>query len=192
MSGLGQLVDPACSRNRAAVTRDSWSTPRAFGPVPQSPGTAGRPLGPSDPSTRVPGQLVNTTGPRTRTQVVQESWRTPWALGYGPESPETPGQHCGPPNQDPSLPGYLVDPVGHRAWAQVTRDSWSAAGHRSRTRGARARCTTWRAFGPGPERPGPPDPSASPLGQLFDTRDLGHGPSPPGELVDTLGPREPA
>ena len=53
----GQLVDTAGPRIWVHVARVSWSTLRAFGPLPKSPGTAGRPqdLGPEPESPRISG-----------------------------------------------------------------------------------------------------------------------------------------
>ena len=59
-------INLAGTRTLARVTRDCWSTPRAFGPKRESPGTAGRPRRSLDPSASVPGQLVDPEGVQTK------------------------------------------------------------------------------------------------------------------------------
>ena len=162
-SRLEYLVDPTRPRVQSQVARDSWSTPRALRPVPESPGTPVRHLSPSDQGPRCPGQLVDPAGhqawarvawdtwstacPRTHSQVARDSWTTPWGLGP-----------C------PSHPGQLVDPVGLRTLAGVAWDRWS----------------TPCALGPEPESPGRVGRHLGPAGTC---------PSRPGLLVDPCGPR---
>ena len=167
------------------------------------PGTAGRPRGPSDPSTSVPGQLVNPTGPRARARVPHDSLSPPQALGTGPESPRTFVRHHGPSDLSVSRQGQMVDTKGLWTRAPVARDSWLTPGPRKRTRGAHESWFTPPAFGPGPESPWPAgqprglsDPSVSVRGQVVDTegtrtraqfvrdirftqRGIGHGPESP-------------
>ncbi|RKM63499.1 hypothetical protein C0215_20070, partial [Clostridioides difficile] len=70
----GQPVAPACPRNRARVTRDSWSTPQAVGAWPKLPGTAIRPRGTSGPGPSRPCNLVNPAGTRTWARFARDSW----------------------------------------------------------------------------------------------------------------------
>ena len=90
-SRQGMLVDTVVLQTRARVTRDIWWTALDMGHGPESPGTAGRPLRPSDLDPIPLGQLVKTKGPGTKAQVAREGWLTPQALGAGPESPGTSG-----------------------------------------------------------------------------------------------------
>ena len=61
----GQLVEPAGGWTMARGARPIWSTPRSFGPGPESPRTAGRSCRPSNHGHSRPGQLVNSAGHRT-------------------------------------------------------------------------------------------------------------------------------
>ena len=85
------LVDTVVLQTRARVTRDIWWAALDIGHGPESPGTAGRPLRPSDLDLIPLGQLVKTKGPGTKAQVAREGWLTPQALGARPESPGTSG-----------------------------------------------------------------------------------------------------
>ena len=93
-----QEFDPTAPRARSRVTQESWSTPRAVGHGPKSPGTVGPPrepseedpshlvelvnrTRPSDPGPSCLGQLVDPRGPRTQQRDTRDSWSTPWALG---------------------------------------------------------------------------------------------------------------
>ncbi|RKM63586.1 hypothetical protein C0215_19805, partial [Clostridioides difficile] len=96
-SRAGEFVDTAGPRAPARVAQYRWSNPRALGPGPESPGTAGRPRGPSDTSVSPLGQLFDTR-----------------ALRHGLESPGTAGQHRGILDTGPSRQGLLVDPAGHQ------------------------------------------------------------------------------
>ena len=91
MCRQGVLVDTAVLQTRARVTRVPWWAPMDIGYGHESPGTAGRPLRPSDLDPIPLGQLVKTKGPGTKGQVAREGWLTPQALGAGPESPGTSG-----------------------------------------------------------------------------------------------------
>ena len=124
LSCPGELVDPMGYRRRAQglrsagrprrpsdripITRESWSTPRALGPGPESPWCADPTCGTTDLFPSHPGLLVNPAVHRTQAQVARVSWWTLRALG--PSS---------------SHPGELVDPVGPRTQARVARQSWS-------------------------------------------------------------------
>ena len=107
-SGLGRGVKIMRLRTRAQVTRDSWSIPWDFGHRPESPKTAGRHRGTSDPSVSI-----------------QDSWSTPRALGPGHESPGTACRPRRPTLKGPCLPGELVDIAGPQTRVRVTQDSWS-------------------------------------------------------------------
>ena len=85
------LVDTVVLQTRARVTRDIWWPALDIGHGPESPGTAGRPLRPTDMVSSPLGQLLETKGSRTKMQVAREGWLTPQALGAGPESPGTSG-----------------------------------------------------------------------------------------------------
>ena len=65
-SRLWDLVDPAVPQNRARVAKDIGSNSRALEPESESPGTAFRPLGPSDRSASRQGELVVTGCPRSK------------------------------------------------------------------------------------------------------------------------------
>ena len=108
----GQLVDPAGPHApaRARVNRDRWSTPRALGHGPVSPGTAGRPCGPWDTCPSSPGQLGNAEGPQTQARVTRYSWSSPRDLGHQLEV---------------SRPGQLVDSACPRTRDRIALDSWS-------------------------------------------------------------------
>ena len=136
--------------------------------MPKTPGTAGRPHGPSDPIASRPVHLVDPTGLRTRARLSRESWSNLRTLEPDRESLGRAGQHHGPSDLGCGHPGQLVDPAGPHAWAQarVDRDSWM----------------TLLALRHGPEWPGA-------TGQL-----RGHsatGPCRPGQRVDprALGPK---
>ena len=62
----GELVDSAGHGAGARVARERWSIPRALGPGPELPGTAGRHCGPLDPGPNHTGPLVDTRGHRIR------------------------------------------------------------------------------------------------------------------------------
>ena len=68
-----------------------WSTPWALGHGPESPGTAGRPRGPSGSGPIHPGQLVDPVGPQTRSHVPREFWSNPRDLGPEPKLSRTAG-----------------------------------------------------------------------------------------------------
>ena len=141
---------------------------------------AGRHAGPSPPGPRPPGQLVVPAGTRTTVQFARGSWST-----HGPSDP------------GPCRTAQLVDTEDPRAWALGVRDSWSTA--RSLRTGPESPGIAGRPHGTSGSSPrrlgqlvdrGSPDPCAGRPGQLFDTRALGYGPSHPGQLVDSAGPRE--
>jgi len=90
-------VATAGPRAPARVAQYRWSNPRALGPGPESPGTAGRPRGPSDSRVSPLAQLFDTQ-----------------ALRHGLESPGTAGQHRGISDTGPRRQGLLVDPAGHQ------------------------------------------------------------------------------
>ena len=117
----GQLVDPAGPWTYARIPRDCWSTPQAIGseresqwtqqvhgPMPEYPGTAGRPHGPLDLSTIRLGELFD-----------------PRALGHRPELPGTAGRHRGPSGPGLSRPGRLIDPAGLLTSSRVSWGSCS-------------------------------------------------------------------
>ena len=91
-SAPGQLVDTACSRTRARITRGSWATPWALGHGPESPGPPGGHREASGTVPSHPGRLVDTAVPLTRAQVTRDSWSTQRDIGHGPESPGTAGR----------------------------------------------------------------------------------------------------
>ena len=141
----GQLVDTSGPREKAQVSRDSWSTPRGLGYSPELPGRAGRPNGPSGKGPSLAGCLVDTAVRPTRARVARDSCSTTWALGPRPESPGTAGQNpraLGPRPEScktagrprgslgtvPSLPGQLVDPASPRTRARVSRERSSTPG----------------------------------------------------------------
>ena len=152
-SRLWDLVDPAVPQNRARVAKDIGSNSRALEPERESPGTAFRPLGPSDRSASRQGELVDTTAP-SKVQSLPGCLLKPWALGHGPDSPERQVNPADPPTRSqvslevgrhrrhsdpgPSLPGLLVKSAGTRTQDRVACDSWS----------------TTRALGPKDESPG--------------------------------------
>ena len=68
------LVDTVVLQTRARVTRDIWWTVLDIGHGPESPGTAGRPLRPTDMDPSPLGQLLKTKGSRTKMQVAREGW----------------------------------------------------------------------------------------------------------------------
>ena len=68
-------------RALSRVYWEGWSTLRAFGPGPQSPGRAGRHRGPSNPGLRHRGQGVDPVGPLTLEEVVRDNWSIPRAFG---------------------------------------------------------------------------------------------------------------
>ena len=155
----GQLVDTSGPREKAQVSRDSWSIPRGLGYSPELPGragqnrepstltewlgTAGRPHSPSDTSMSHPGQLVDPAGYQTWARV---AWKA--------------GRHRGPSDQVPSHPEQLVDPAGLRALARVTQNC------RSTSQALRREPeSSWMA---GRTR-GPSDTSARRPGKLFHT-----------------------
>ena len=106
----GTLVDTACPRTRAQVTRDSWSSPQDFTHGAKLPGTSGQNHMPLDPGSCHPGQLVDTSGLRTHALVARESCLTPRSLG----------RHC-------ELPGRAGRPRGPRTRARVAQESWTTA-----------------------------------------------------------------
>ncbi|RKM63578.1 hypothetical protein C0215_19825 [Clostridioides difficile] len=69
--GPREQVHPAGPLSRSGVPWDSFMTPWALGPGPESPGTAGRPRLPAD-----------------QAQVAWERYSTLWHLRHGSESPE--------------------------------------------------------------------------------------------------------
>ena len=163
---------------RARVARGSWSTLRALGHVPKSPGTPGRPRRTSNPSPSPLRELVIPTVHRTRDRFNQYSWSTPGYLDAAPsrpgglvestdpgtqrESPGSAGQHCGPSDQGPSHPGQEVDPAGPQPRGRVVQDS----------------CSTPRAHQQRPDSPGS-------AGRHCGPSDGGQGHK--GLLVDTTG-----
>ena len=190
-------VNRAGARTQARVARGSWSTPRALGHEPDSPGTAGRLRRTWDKGPICPGELVDPVGSRNRVRVSRECWWIPRGLGHEPESPGTSGRPHGTSDTGPKCPGDLVDPVGTETRPQVTWDSWSTlrapdtglcppgelvehAGDWRWARVLRDRWSTLRAFGHESESPerssqhrGPSDAS----------------PSGPGHVVDFTGPQ---
>ena len=83
------MVDWAGHQTGARVARESLSNPRVLRTDHDSPSTACRTRGPTDPSPTYPGDLVVTTGPRTRAAVTPDSWSTPRDLVHGPEREST-------------------------------------------------------------------------------------------------------
>ena len=163
MSRPGQLVEPAGHRALARVAQDCRSTSRALGHDPESFGTAGRPRGPSDPSTRHLGKLIDTAGPQAQFQVscmtMRDSCMTTRALRHGPESPWRAGRPRGHLDPSASHPGELVDPrgpgTGHESPGSVGRTRGPLdpgpsqpgqlvypLGTRTRTQDARDICST--------------------------------------------------
>ena len=120
-----QQVNPPGPRTRARGSRDSWSTPWALGPGPESPRTFGQHRGPSDLGRSRPGELVEPAmpgnGPESPGTALQTrgpcgtgpsrpgSQSTPRSLRPGPESPGTAGQPCGHSDMNTSRPGPLID-----------------------------------------------------------------------------------
>ena len=164
-------------RTRTRVTRESWSTPRALGhrtrvtwvrwsnlralgPWPDTPGTAGRPRGPSDPSASGPGQLFNT---QARSQVARDSWSTPKDFGPGTDS------H-----------GMAGRPRGTSDWARDPRTAGRRRGHSDPCTRRPEQLFELRALGHSPESPRTAGRRRGPSGT---------GPSHPGKLVDTTGTR---
>ena len=166
-------------------------TLRDLGPGPESPGTDGRPCGPSDPSAIRQGERVEIagTGTRARSPGISGGSRGPWDTA---PVARTNGLASGPSDPGPSRPGELVDPVGPAKPAGVARDRWwttRALGHWPRlpwTAGGPPRhserggspqdkeSTPW-TLRPERESPGsvggyrsPSDPSPSRLGHLVD------------------------
>ena len=107
-SHTGQMIDPVGPRIRARVARDSWLTPRAHRHRPNSPGTADRTHGHSDP------------GPSTR-----GSWSNPRALRHGLQSSSTAGRHPGNLDTCASRPGELVNTTGTKTRARIKPESWA-------------------------------------------------------------------
>ena len=172
----GELVDTAeCRRRaggflgswltlraqtRARIARDSWSTPRALGPGPESPGTADRPRGPSDPSANGTGEVIDLGGHRTQAARA--------------------GQHRGPSDPAPCPLGQLLEPTGPRARARVTGTAGRTLVHLEQNAGCRESWSTPWALEPGPEPPGI-------VGRA--RRTSGTGLNDPGQLVEPAGPR---
>ena len=206
-SHLGNLFHPMRLQSWARLARDSWSTEgprtrtrvaweiwstlRALGHLPESPGSGDRPH-----------------DPLTRARDARDRWLTPGALGHMCESPGkavqhpgtrarfelpgTAGQPRGPSEPGLSHPGQLVDPASPREWARVPRECWSTpkflgtrlefpgqlvkpVGPQKPAQFTRKSWWTPRAIVPGPELPGsagrPCGPSVPGLrlpGQLFD------------------------
>ena len=115
-----ELVEPAGSRTRARVIRDSWSNTRALGIEHDSTGTGSTPreLGHGQKSPERDGQPVVIGN---RTLVAWDIWTRPWDLGHGPEGPGTAGRHRGPSALAASCAAQMVDPAGHRTLAQVAQ-----------------------------------------------------------------------
>ena len=176
----GGLVDSVGPRTRARVTWDCWSILWANRHRSDSPGTAGRYRGPSDPDPNHPGHMLDPAGPRTLARVARENWSPPRGLGPGPESPGKTGRHRGPSFTVLSPLGELVDTAGPRTRAQVTRDSWSSTLDLAqepelespRTGGG----TRWTS-GMAPNH----------MGELLESRASDQSWSRPGELVDPTG-----
>ena len=178
----GELVKPGGPRTIDRVMRDCWSTLRAIGHGPESPGTPCRHHGTSKHGPSHPGHVVDPAVQRVCARVPRDSWSTPQVIGPGPKSPGTAGQNRGPLHPSaghpgglvnnpsprtqagPSRPGQLVDTAGPWARAGVTPESWS----------------TLQAIGP--ERD-------SPRRSRRNRRSSDTGPSGQGQLVDTAGPR---
>ena len=169
------MVYPTGPRTRARVAPESWSTSRAIGPEPESPGKAGLPHGPSDLSASCPVQLVDIAG-----------------LRHGPETPGRAVRHRRHWNTAPGPTRHVVEPAGHRSLARVLQDSWSTlqaigpkpdcpgelvnpVDPRNRARVAKECWSTPRPLGPEREAPGrvgltcgSSDPSPSRTGRLVD------------------------
>ena len=150
----GELVDPACPRTRARVTRDSWSTLGALGQGTDSPGTAGQPRVLSDPIASPPGVLVGSSGPRTWACVTWCSWSTPRAQRHGPNWAGRAGRYRGHWDTGQSCQGEQVDPVCPRTRARVTWDSWSSRGPWDKGLIRPEELSTLQALGPKRESPG--------------------------------------
>ena len=198
----GQLVDTADPRTRAQVPGISDRHPGPSNPSPSRPGQLVDPVAlghgpdspgracrhhrpsepalvtqnrwstptPSDPGPSCPEERFDPAGPRSRAGVSSDIWFTPLGLRHGPNSPGKPGRPRRTSDQNSCHRGELVDTTGHQPRARVTRDSWSTTDAWS----------TQRALGPKHEWPvtaGRPRGTSLP------------GPSRPGQLVDTSGPR---
>ena len=192
----GCLLETAVPTNRARVTQenwsttgprtltgvtwDSWSTPWALKPGPESLRTACRHRMLSDPGTSCPVVLdesaclelqCESPGTASRPRRISE----PSASGPGllvepagvelwPESPRTAGRPHGPLDTSQSPPGLLVNPGGHQTQAQVALEC----------------CSTLWALGHSPELPRKAGRHHGPLGM---------GPSRRGMLVHPTGYR---
>ena len=131
LNSQGQLVEPAghrtqsrvpgtaagtCShRTQARFTREYWSTPQALGHKRESPKTAGRTQGLSDPGPSHPGHLFDPLGHRALSRVSQEHRSTSRALGHEPESSGTAGRPRGPSDASGRHLGKLFYTMGPRA-----------------------------------------------------------------------------
>ena len=165
----GRLLETAAPPNRArvaqdhwsttgpwtltGVTWDSWSTPQALRPGPETRRTAGRPRGLSDLGTRCRG-----------------CWSTPRDFGLECESPGIAGRPCRTLDQSASGPGFLVEPARPSALARVAQD------RRSTSRDLRHEPESSGTAG---QPRGPSDPSACHAGMLVHTPGLGHSPESP-------------
>ena len=120
---------------------DSWSTTRPLGLGTKSAGTAGRPLGSSDPGLRRLEQQVDWRPLRPGVRVGRESWSTPW--------PHGPGVREG--RDSWSTP----QPLGSRV--PFSRDCWSTLqllGSGTKSAGKVVNPATPRTLGPGTKWPG--------------------------------------
>ena len=153
-------------RTLARVSRDSWPNPRALGPRPEWPETAGRTRGPSDMGLSHPTQLVDTEGLQTRAPVARNSWLNTRALARKREWPGRAGRTRRPSELGRSPLGQLVDPVGPRNWTGFAWEHWST--------------------------PGAPRPSLVAWDRCLTPWHLGHGPESPWMQVKTVAPREQA
>ena len=102
----GELVDPAGPLTRARVAWKSWSTPRALGPEPKSPRTAGPARATSGTGPSYPGQLVDAVD-----------------FGHACETRRCVGRPRGPSDPGPRRPGQLVDTTGPWTLARIARES---------------------------------------------------------------------
>ena len=176
----GNAGRPVGPRTPPRVTRDCWSSPRAFRHGPEALRTTGQhhPDSGTVPSCR--GQMVYPTGPRTRARVALDAWSNPRSVGYTHKLPGTAGPLRGPSGIGSSRPGCLLETTVPPNRVRVAEDHWSTTGPRTLTGVTWDSWSTLWALRPGPEsrrRADRPRGLSEP------------GTSCPGVLVDTAGPR---
>ena len=187
------MVDPAAAWNQDRVGRHRWSSTWRLVHGTESPGTAGRILGPKDRRQCRPGQLVGPSAPWTQERVAQDSQSTLQPLGPGTELAGTAGrthgssdlkpcrpaqmvEHAAPHTWGPSRLGQLINPSAPRtrclSWPGQLVDPISAL---TQDRGGRDSWSTLRPLRPGTDLAGtagrthgPSDSGQNQLGQLVD------------------------